>query len=97
MLLFYKLRVLLKTLLAKVTLVIEFCRDCGAQQPVVWTAEDKLWVEVYGNQHDYVFAGVLCPSCFDKRAQKLGIYLRWVPVEITGVGTRHARGPLGIC
>ena len=69
-----RLRVWAKHLMARHMTVIEFCKDCGVEQPVVWTAPDALWIEVWGNE-----GGVLCPSCFDKRAAALGYLLRWVP------------------
>ena len=65
---------IVKRLLAKVTLVIEFCHDCGVRQPVVWTATDGLWAEVMGGP-----SGVVCPACFDKRAEAKGLMLRWEP------------------
>jgi hypothetical protein len=74
--LFRWLRVHVKVLLARHTLLIEFCKRCGAQQPVVWTASDDLWAQFSGWTDD---GGVLCPTCFDRRAQQRGVLLRWTP------------------
>ena len=41
---------------------VEFCRDCGVQQSIVWHADDAAWVKVIGG-------GVVCPPCFDARAK----------------------------
>ena len=76
-----RLRVALKTWLARHHLVIEFCRDCGAEQPLVWTAADDLWAAVTGRTLEPNMGGVLCPSCFDRRAMAQGRFLRWVPVD----------------
>ncbi len=64
----------LKTVVARHYLINEFCHDCGAEQPVVWTASDSLWAAVMGGP-----AGVVCPTCFDKRCSAHGFQLRWVP------------------
>jgi hypothetical protein len=64
----------LKGRLARVTVVAEFCKDCGARQPLVWHAEDALWAAVSGDR------GVLCPKCFGRRARDLGLLLMWRPV-----------------
>jgi hypothetical protein len=75
-----RLRVRFKRWIARHRLIAEFCHDCGVQQPLVWTADDDLWVEVSGEGDG---GGVLCPECFDKRAIALGYFLRWVPqVEV---------------
>lgn len=63
-----------KTCLSRLTTVIEFCHDCGREQPVVWTADDALWAKLADGSNP------LCPECFDKRAQRRGIFLRWVPM-----------------
>lgn len=67
-------RVLAKRMLARFTLVIEFCHDCGVRQPLVWRAADDLWLEVMGDP-----GGVVCPVCFTRRADALGISLDWRP------------------
>ena len=64
----------IKSLLARVTCVIEFCHDCGKRQPVVWTADDAVWAEFARPDNQ-----PLCPDCFDKRADRAGVLLRWVP------------------
>ncbi|HXI19139.1 MAG TPA: hypothetical protein VNM48_22465 [Chloroflexota bacterium] len=64
----------IKSALAHVTVVIEFCDDCGRRQPLVWTADDAVWAEFAPPD-----GGVLCPECFDKRADRKGVMLRWVP------------------
>ena len=60
-----------KGVLARVTLVIEFCHDCGKTQPVVWHVEDALWARFADGQKP------LCPECFDRRAAAEGVLLRW--------------------
>lgn len=72
---FYRLRIACKTWWAKHHLVIEFCHDCGRKQPLDWYAEDALWRSVTKQS-----SGVFCPECFDARARKLGLMLRWRPV-----------------
>lgn len=64
----------IKRMLAKVVMVIEFCHECGIQQPIVWTADDVLWAEIMGGP-----AGVLCPSCFSRKCEQRGMFLRWRP------------------
>lgn len=71
-----RLRVLLKTLLAKHFLIIEFCKECGRTQPLVWHAEDDVWELISGGM------GILCPECFDKRAWKAGYALMWRPTKL---------------
>lgn len=66
----------LKLLLRRVITLVEFCRDCGRHQPMLWQAEDKLWEEVTGRTDG---GGVYCPECFSRRADRMGITLRWVP------------------
>lgn len=63
-----------KRFLARHTALIEFCHDCGVEQPVVWTAPDRLWKLVMGGP-----SGVVCPACFDSRCRALGVSLRWRP------------------
>lgn len=53
--------------------VIEYCRDCGRRQPLIWTAPDDVWSRYATGQHP------LCPECFDARATEGGVLLRWVP------------------
>ena len=66
----------IKSFLARHMLVIEFCDDCGIEQPLVWWCEDDaVWREVANG------AGTLCPECFDKRATKLGFFIRWYARE----------------
>lgn len=82
-----RLRVRFKKWLARHRLVIEFCKDCGVTQPLVWTADDALWAIVSGRGDG---GGVLCPKCFDNRADAMGLMLRWVPVaEGRGIEPRR--------
>ena len=73
-----RLRVAIKTWLARHTLITEFCHDCGRTQPLVWHAPDDLWADVMGRTDG---GGVVCPECFDKRADGLGLLLRWTPAR----------------
>lgn len=70
----WRLRVAFKQRLARHRCIIEFCKDCGVEQPLVWTADDALWNQVWGNA-----GGVLCPSCFTARCQRLDLFIRWIP------------------
>ncbi len=54
--------------------LIEYCNVCGIRQPLVWWAENELWLKLVGSNY-----GALCPRCFDKRAYKAGLYLTWKP------------------
>lgn len=64
----------------------ERCQCCGCSYLTVWWAGDRdngaLWSQVYeqatGQQRDE--AGLLCPTCFDDAARKLGITLGWVAI-----------------
>jgi hypothetical protein len=70
-----RIRVTFKKWLSRRRLIVEFCKDCGRRQPLVWWADDALWLEVMGS-----IGGVACPECFDRRALRAGISLRWQPV-----------------
>jgi hypothetical protein len=74
--LFFALRRFVKGKLCRLILINEYCHDCGVRQPLVWTAPNKLWNEV-ANQPEG--GGCLCPVCFDRRATRMGKFLRWVP------------------
>lgn len=54
----------------------ESCYYCGKRYFLWWCNDDKLWEKVAGK------SGLCCPDCFDKRASKLEITLRWSPVEL---------------
>ena len=41
------------------------CQECGKDN-VVWSAPHDIWNELYPNE------GIVCPSCFDKKAQEKG-------------------------
>jgi hypothetical protein len=45
----------------------ERCQDCGRSYPL-WHAEGDLWDRVQGNR-----GGLLCPSCFSRRARESGL------------------------
>ena len=61
--------------------LIEYCEDCGARSPLVWWSPDDLWTELTGHRPagGDNMPGLLCPRCFDRRAQLRGIILRWHP------------------
>lgn len=49
------------------------CEDCGAE-PLVWFAPNSLWNRVKGGPEAKDDpGGMLCPNCFIKRAEALGI------------------------
>lgn len=86
--LFWRLRKAAKRLVLRCHLgpLIEYCEDCGMRQPIVWWSDDDLWQKVAGATN------VLCPECFDRRAQRLGLGIRWFPqVEYTVVTAREGR------
>jgi hypothetical protein len=61
-------------------MLIEYCDDCGIRVRLVWWADDALWHELTSATHG---EGVFCPRCFDRRAERRRILLRWTPtVEI---------------
>jgi hypothetical protein len=74
------MRVVAKRALSRVAAITEFCKDCGREQPVVWTSPDWLWAAVTERADG---GGVLCPDCFDRRASAQGRMLRWVPEQET--------------
>jgi hypothetical protein len=59
--------------------LIEFCQDCGRKQPLIWRADDALWLALNDNKA----GGVLCPQCFDDRATRKGMLLRWTAQELS--------------
>lgn len=59
--------------------LIEYCDDCGREQPLVWWSEDPLWTHVTGIRDG---GGVYCPECFDRRADALGLLLQWRPTVL---------------
>jgi hypothetical protein len=73
-----RIRVAAKKVLCRFVTLIEFCRDCGRQQPITWHVDDELWAAVSGRTDG---GGVLCPECFDRRAWKTVGMLRWTAVR----------------
>jgi hypothetical protein len=58
----------------------ERCHCCGrTYSETVWRADDELWRKVCGG------FGLLCPRCFDDRAERLGLMLVWRP-EVVAYG-----------
>lgn len=77
---FWLIRVALKNAIRRIGRADElgeYCDECGKAQPLVWWSSNRLWKEVTGSKNG---KGVLCPRCFDARADNLGILLRWHPV-----------------
>jgi hypothetical protein len=67
-----------KNLLCRIGLgswLIEYCGFCGVRQPLAWWVEDDIYKKVDPDNR------TPCPSCFDKRATKLGLFLRWYPKD----------------
>lgn len=53
------------------------CEDCGCQM-LAWFAPNMIWNRVIGGPDaQYDPGGVLCPSCFIKRAERAGIIDIW--------------------
>lgn len=72
-----RLRLALKRLVCRLgfgSFLIEFCRECGRETPLVWRAPDALWLATTGETE-----GVRCPECFDVACYRNGQILRWVP------------------
>jgi hypothetical protein len=52
----------------------ELCQDCGRPYyATIWHADDELWRTLTRR------ANLLCPACFDHRAQRVGLFLIWRP------------------
>ena len=52
----------------------EKCLNCGSMVEQVWNAPDELWDTLSGYPQDN---GILCIRCFDRGAQKQGVFLYW--------------------
>ena len=65
----------LKAVVAQFRIVFEFCHECGRKVEVVWTADDLLWEQLCGQSQV-----PLCVRCFDRRAERAELFLRWRPV-----------------
>ena len=75
-----RLRLFMKRILCRFIVVIEFCHDCGVRQPIFWWADAELWEAVM--ERPSGAGGVVCPSCFDRRAGQKGVGLiRWMPAR----------------
>ena len=59
---------------ARFLLVHEFCHDCGRKVRTVWTADNVVWSGVMGED-----TAPRCSSCFTRRAERHGLFIRWVP------------------
>lgn len=54
----------------------ERCQDCGSgNNGLLWHAPQPLWDLLQRRQ-----GGLLCPPCFNAKAESTGYRLRWVPV-----------------
>lgn len=71
-----QIRCSIKWLFSRVTCIGEYCHDCGIKQSLVWRAPDCVWREISGKPDG---SGVLCPQCFNRRAERAGILLMWRP------------------
>ena len=47
-------------------------KSAAQKQPLVWSTNNDLWFRI-----NIKIGGVLCPNCFNKKAEKIGIYLKW--------------------
>lgn len=54
----------------------EHCQECGAAYDTVYWLPDDIWALITPKP-DNAGAGLLCPTCADKRARRAGIYLKW--------------------
>ena len=68
----YALRKLIKRLLCRFILVIEYCDCCGVRQPLIWHVPHSLWMYVTEDEN-----AIYCPKCFDRLAGEKGLLLRW--------------------
>jgi hypothetical protein len=55
----------------------EVCHSCGSAVAVVWAAKDEDWRKVVGGP-----GGILCPKCFDSRAEKRGLVFAYIAVPL---------------
>jgi hypothetical protein len=60
--------------------ISETCERCGRAY-FLWHAPDDLWSQVTGHpqREGDIAAGLYCPACFDRKADRLGITLKWRP------------------
>lgn len=57
----------------------ESCQECGREY-VLWWADNDLYDAVTGlGNRGGCSPGLFCPDCFDRKAEKNGICLRWRP------------------
>lgn len=55
--------------------LIEFCEECGVEQPLDWWCRNtSIWTDLNGSVN-----GALCPRCFSARAVRAGYLIRWYP------------------
>lgn len=52
----------------------ETCGECGRPIEQAWVAADALWLQVMPTS-----GGLLCISCFDRKVEKSGRFVRWIP------------------
>lgn len=82
--LFWAIRLFVKNAIVRAGFgdrLIEYCQDCGIHMPLVWWSPDDLWTRFTGHQPSPGdnMPGALCPRCFDARATRAGVLLRWYP------------------
>jgi hypothetical protein len=53
----------------------EPCQDCRKFNGLIWSSPQPLWMELNGR-----YGGLICPRCFDAKAEAAGIRLVWTPV-----------------
>lgn len=54
----------------------ELCQECGRRyNDFLWHAPTPLWMELVGH-----YGGLLCPRCFERKADAAGIRTMWTPM-----------------
>jgi hypothetical protein len=53
----------------------EVCGECGRPVDQAWLTDDQQWIDVMGHE-----GGLLCIPCFDRKLEKPGRLVRWLPI-----------------
>lgn len=53
-----------------------FCSECGSSNPT-WYADNVLWNSLVGDRYS-----IICPCCFQARADKLGKNIIFKAIEL---------------
>ncbi len=65
----------------------ELCQECGRRYPLIWWSPQPLWDELLAPKYQGGCAGgLLCPRCFDAKAEAAGLRLNWTPMVVSRDG-----------